>query len=402
MSAMVAIIAAWASVACYAAAALGSCYALFAAVAAWRFAGKSFTGKTFTSKTFADPRDALPANLSPVTILKPLHGGEPDLYAQLAGFCRQEYPQPVQIVFGVADAADPATAAVRQLIADFPDRDLALVVNARRHGANAKVSNLINMQSAVRHEVLILSDSDIVVAADYLRHVVGALERPGVGLVTCLYRGAGSGLWSQLAAMAIDYHFLPNVLVGLRLGMASPCFGSTIALRKATLASIGGFEAVADQLADDYALGALVRGAGLAVAIPRHIVTHACVERSAGELFRHELRWARTIRSVDPSGFAGLAVTHAVPLALLGLLFGGISPAALTIIVALACRYVLALELDSAFSLRGRRLWLLPLRDLLSFAIFLASFFGRDIEWRGQRYDVRPDKTLAYYGEVET
>ncbi|MGB7034186.1 MAG: bacteriohopanetetrol glucosamine biosynthesis glycosyltransferase HpnI [Xanthobacteraceae bacterium] len=399
---MVAIIAAWASVACYAAAALGSCYALFAAVAAWRFAGKSFTGKTFTSKTFADPRDALPANLSPVTILKPLHGGEPDLYAQLAGFCRQEYPQPVQIVFGVADAADPATATVRQLIADFPDRDLALVVNARRHGANAKVSNLINMQSAMRHELLILSDSDIVVAADYLRHVVGALERPGVGLVTCLYRGAGSGLWSQLAAMAIDYHFLPNVLVGLRLGMASPCFGSTIALRKATLASIGGFEAVVDQLADDYALGALVRRAGLAVAIPRHIVTHACVERSAGELFRHELRWARTIRSVDPSGFAGLAVTHAVPLALLGLLFGGISPAALTIIVALACRYALALELDSAFALRGRRLWLLPLRDLLSFAIFLASFFGRDIEWRGQRYDVRPDKTLAYYGEVET
>ncbi|MFZ1921844.1 MAG: bacteriohopanetetrol glucosamine biosynthesis glycosyltransferase HpnI [Xanthobacteraceae bacterium] len=384
---MVAIITAWASVACYAAAALGSCYALFAAVAAWRFAAT---------------RDGLPADLPPVTILKPLHGAEPDLYAQLAGFCRQDYPRPVQIVFGVADAADPAIPTVRQLIADFPDRDLALVVNARRHCANAKVSNLINMQSAVRHELLIVSDSDIVVAPDYLRHVVGTLERPGVGLVTCLYRGAGSGLWSQLAAMAIDYHFLPNVLVGLRLGMATPCFGSTIALRQTTLQAIGGFEAVADQLADDYALGALVRHAGFAVAIPRHTVTHACAECTAGELIRHELRWARTIRSVDPSGFAGLAITHAVPLALLGLLFGGISPAALTIVVALACRYVLALELDSAFALRGRRLWLLPLRDLLSFGIFLASFFGRDIEWRGQRYDVRPDKTLAYYGEVET
>lgn len=392
MSAMVAIIAALTSVTCYAAAALGSCYALFAAVAAWRFAGK----------TFAAPCDVLPADLPPVTILKPLHGAEPDLYAQLAGFCRQDYPRPVQIVFGVADAADPAIPTVRQLIADFPDRDLALVVNARRHCANAKVSNLINMQSAVRHELLIVSDSDIVVAPDYLRHVVGTLDRPGVGLVTCLYRGAGSGLWSQLAAMAIDYHFLPNVLAGLRLGMATPCFGSTIALRKATLAAIGGFEAVADQLADDYALGALVRHAGFAVAIPHHTVTHACVERTAGELIRHELRWARTIRSVDPFGFAGLAITHAVPLALLGLLFGGISPAALTVVVALACRFALALELDSAFALRGRRLWLLPLRDLLSFAIFLASFFGRDIEWRGQRYDVRPDKTLAYYGEVET
>ncbi len=392
MSATVATIAAWASVTCYAAAALGSCYALFAGVVARRFAGSTFAGTS----------DLLPGDLPPVTILKPLHGAEPDLYAQLAGFCRQDYPRPVQIVFGVADAADSAIPVVRQLIADFPDRDLALVVNARRHGANAKVSNLINMQRAVRHELLIVSDSDIVVAPDYLRHVVGALEQPGIGLVTCLYRGAGLGLWSQLAAMAIDYHFLPNVLVGLRLGMATPCFGSTIALRKTTLAAIGGFEAVADQLADDYALGALVRRAGLAVAIPRHTVTHACVERTARELFRHELRWARTIRSVDPAGFAGLAITYATPLALFGLLFGGISPAALMVVVALACRYGLALELDRAFALRGRRLWLLPLRDLLSFGIFLASFFGRDIEWRGQRYDVRPDKTLAYYGEVET
>ncbi len=130
MSAIVAIIAAWASVACYAAAALGSCYALFAAVAHGASPDR-FSPADFTARLSRIARDALPANLSPVTILKPLHGGEPDLYAQLAGFCRQEYPQPVQIVFGVADAADPATAVVRQLIADFPDRDLALVVNAR-------------------------------------------------------------------------------------------------------------------------------------------------------------------------------------------------------------------------------------------------------------------------------
>jgi ceramide glucosyltransferase len=394
---MAASVAAWASVTCYAAAAIGCCYALFAAVAARRFAGGSFAGGT----------DVVPANLPPVTILKPLHGAEPDLYAHLAGFCRQDYPSPVQIVFGVADATDPAIAAVRRLIADFPERDLALVINARRHGANAKVSNLINMQSAARHEVLILSDSDIVVAPDYLRHVVGSLEPPGIGLVTCLYRGvAGAGPGSQLAAnlaaMAIDYHFLPNVLVGLRLGMAAPCFGSTIALRRQTLAAIGGFEAIADQLADDYVLGALVRRAGLAVAIPHQAVTHVCVERSARDLIRHEIRWARTIRSLDPLGFAGLAITHAVPLSLLGLAFGGFTPAALIVIVALVCRFGLAAELDSAFALRGARLWLLPLRDVISFAIFLASFFGRDIEWRGQRYGLRADKTLAYYGEVET
>jgi ceramide glucosyltransferase len=394
VSTTVANFTAWASLTCYAVAALGCCYALLAAAIARRFAAASH----------ADPDVA---DFPAVTILKPLHGGEPDLYLRLAGFCRQDYPSPLQIVFGVADAADPAVAVVRRLIADFPDRDLALVINARRHGANAKVSNLINMQGAARHEILVLSDSDIAVNPDYLRHVVGSLEQPGVGLVSCLYRGtAESGLWSHLAAnlaaMAIDYHFLPNVLVGLRLNMAKPCFGSTIALRRTTLAAFGGFEAVADRLADDYALGDLVRGAGLAVAIPRYAVTHACVERTAGELIRHELRWARTIRSIDPLGFAGLAITHAVPIALLGLLFGGLTPAALILVAALACRFVLALELDSAFALRGRWLWLLPLRDLISFAIFLASFFGRDIEWRGQRYGVQADKTLAYYGEVET
>jgi ceramide glucosyltransferase len=392
VSTTVANFTAWASLTCYAVAAWGCCYALLAAAIARRFVAAT---------------DAGAANFPAVTILKPLHGSEPDLYVRLAGFCRQDYAGPLQIVFGVADAGDPAIAAVRRLIADFSDRDLALVINARRHGANAKVSNLINMQSAARHDILVLSDSDIDVAPDYLRHVVGSLEQPGVGLVTCLYRGVagsdpGSQLAANLAAMAIDYHFLPNVLVGLRLNMAKPCFGSTIALRRTTLATLGGFEAVADRLADDYALGDLVRGAGLAVAIPRYAVTHVCAERSAGALIRHELRWARTIRSIDPLGFAGLAITHAVPFALLGLLCGGLTPAALILVAALACRFVLALELNRAFALRGPWLWLLPLRDLISFAIFLASFFGRDIEWRGHRYGVQADKTLTYYGEVET
>lgn len=387
MSALSASLCAWGAVACYVAAALGSCYALFAAFAARRFAGLP---------------DTPAANFPAVTVLKPLHGAEPDLYSRLAGFCRQDYSGPVEIVFGVASAEDPAVGIVRRLIAEYPDRSLTLVIDARRHGANAKVSNLINMVAAACHDILVLSDSDIAVAPDYLRHVVGSLERPGTGLVTCLYRGIGSSFWSQLAALAIDYHFLPNVLVGLRLKMATPCFGSTIALRKTTLAALGGFEAIADQLADDYALGDLVRRAGLAVSIPRHVVTHVCAERSAGDLFRHELRWARTIRSVAPLGFAGLAITYAVPLGLLGLLIGGLSPAAMLVLIALTCRFVLALELDDAFDLRSARLWLLPLRDLLSFVIFLASFFGRAIEWRGRRYGVQADKTLAYYGEVET
>ena len=379
--------AAWGAVICYATAALGCVYAL---AAAW-------TARGFVRSPTVAAKD-YPA----VTILKPLHGAEPDLYANLAGFCVQDYPSPVQIVFGVDDPDDPAIGVVRDLVADFPACDLKLVIDPQRHGENRKVSNLINMVGEARHEVLAVSDSDIVVDRDYLKNIAASLDRPGVGLVTCLYHGtAAAGLWARLAAAAIDYHFLPSVLVGLKLGLATPCFGSTIALRKKTLAAIGGFEAVADQLADDYALGALVRHAGLTVAIPDYTVAHVCAERSAREFFRHELRWARTIRSVDPLGYPGLAITHAVPLALLGLLLGGITPAALVVVAAIACRLLLQSELDRAFHLRGDVFWLGPARDILSFLIFIMSFFGGGIEWRGHRYGVRADNRLAYFGEVE-
>ena len=278
-----------------------------------------------------------------------------------------------------------------------------MAVDPRRHGKNRKVSNLINMAGQARHEVLVVSDSDIVVAPDYLRHIAAALVQPGVGLVTCLYRGtAVAGVWARLSAAAIDYQFLPNVLVGLKLGLAAPCFGSTIALRRETLAEIGGFEEVADQLADDYALGALVRRAGLSVAIPNNIVTHVCAERSARDLFHHEIRWARTIRSIDPLGFAGLAITYALPLALCGLLLGGDNAAGFIAVAALACRLMLQSELDRAFRLPGKFFWLGPLRDVLSFVIFVMSFFGRGVEWRGHRYGRRAGNRLAYYGEVET
>jgi ceramide glucosyltransferase len=292
---------------------------------------------------------------------------------------------------------------VRRAIAAFPDRDLKLVVNSRRYGTNRKVSNLINMVAEARHEILVISDSDIVVGCDYLKNVVGGLDAPGVGAVTCLYRGtATSGGWAHLAAAAIDYHFLPSVLVGLKLGLAAPCFGATIAISKETLAMIGGFESVADQLADDYALGARVRRAGLTVAISAISVTHVCAQRSMGDLLRHELRWARTIRSVDPFGFVGLAVTHALPLALLGMVLGGITPAGIMVVAALACRFMLQVELDRAFRLRDDVFWSGPLRDVVSFGVFIASFFGRAVEWRGHRYVVQADSTLVYAGKIES
>jgi ceramide glucosyltransferase len=379
----------YASAVCYVAALIGCVYALFAI----------WTVRGFARSTCA----AAPVNFPPVTILKPLHGAEPDLYAHLASFCRQDYPAPVQIVFGVADAGDSAVAVVRNLIADCPDRDLALVINSRRHGANAKVSNLINMQSEARHEVLVISDSDIVVPSGYLKVVAAALCQEGIGLVTCLYRGAAAGgMWSRFAAAAIDYHFLPNVLVGLKLGLAAPCFGSTIAVTKTTLAKFGGLQSVADQLADDYALGRSVRRAGLKVAIPSLVVTHVCAERSGREFLLHEIRWARTIRSVNSLGFYGLVITHALPLAILGMMLGGLDAAAVLVPAALACRFALQAEVRRALARRDDFFWLGPIADLFSFIVFVASFFVRRVEWRGRRYGLAADNTLAYYGEGET
>jgi ceramide glucosyltransferase len=374
---------------CYIAAILGCAYALFAIWAARGFA-------------CAPPSPSTKAPL--ITILKPLHGPEPNLYANLATFYQQDYPAPVQVVFGVANPDDPAAAVVRRLIADFPGRDLALVINARRHGANAKVSNLINMQPAVRYETIVIADSDIVVSPDYLSNVAAHLNQPAVGLVTCLYRGlAAGGIWSRLAAAGIDYHFLPNVLVGLKLGLATPCFGSTIALTRTTLTKIGGLQSVADQLADDYALGMAARRAGLQVAIAPFIVTHVCAEQSLRELLLHEIRWARTIRAMDSVGFCGLAITHAMPLALLGLILGGLTPVAWMILaVALVCRLALQAELHRLLYLRNGIFWLGPIRDILSFAVFVASFFGRRVEWRGHRHVVNADHTLAYSSEADS
>jgi ceramide glucosyltransferase len=260
---------------------------------------------------------------------------------------------------------------------------------------------LINLAAKARHDVLVLSDSDIIVDPDYLTNIVGAIDAPGVGLVTCLYRGAAErGLWARLAAAAIDHHFLPSVLVGLKLGLAKPCFGSTIALRKTTLATIGGFHSVVDQLADDYALGEMVRRSGLTVAIPSLTVEHVCTHRTARDLFHHELRWARTIRFVDAFGFVGTGITHAFPLALIGTVLGGITSASVIVIAALACRFSLQMQLDRAFRLQSNPFWMGPFRDMVSCAVFFASFFGRAVEWRGRRYAVLADNTLAYTGEV--
>jgi hypothetical protein len=179
-----------------------------------------------------------------ITLLKPLHGAERGLEAALAGFLTQDYAGPIQVVFGLRYTGDPAMDAVEKIRRRFPGRDIAVVVEPRLHGTNRKISNVVNMMKAAKHDFLVLTDADITVPSDYLTTIAAAAARPGVGLVSCLYSGRGSGnFWSRFAAMGISYHFLPNAALGLAIGLVRPCFGSTIALSRQTLDRIGGFEA---------------------------------------------------------------------------------------------------------------------------------------------------------------
>jgi ceramide glucosyltransferase len=344
--------------------------------------------------TFAARRRATACAPVPVTILKPLHGAEPCLSRRLSSFCRQDYGAPVQVICGVQDPADPAVAIARLLAASPEAPRFDLVIDARAHGSNPKISNLINMMAAAKHDVLVMADSDMEVGPDYLARIVAELQRPGVGAVTCVYHGVPlSGRWSTHAALGINSHFLPNVVTAVTLHLDRPCFGSTIAISRSLLSRIGGLSAFADQLADDYEIGEAVRAAGYEVAIPPFTLGHACFHERLRGLFARELRAARTVRGIAPLGYAGAFVTHPFPLALAGTLLGG-EYGLVVAAAALACRFALCICAERAFQLPRQPYWLIPSRDLLSFGVYVWSFFGMRVQWRGSRYRVAADGSL--------
>ncbi len=346
-------------------------------------------------------RRAMPAALAPaVTILKPLHGAEEGLRENLESFCEQDYAGAMQIVFGVHDAGDEAIPVVRALQRAYPHLDIGLVIDGRIHGENRKVSNLVNMARAVSNEIVVMSDSDIRVERGYLDQVVERLHRPGVGFVTCLYTGeASGGVWSDLSAQGVNYQFLPSVVTGLRLHMAEPCFGATVAFKRHVLAEIGGFEVLNNQLADDYDLGRAIRGAGYTGEVAATPVVHQCTETSLAELWRHEMRWSRTIRMIDPAGFFGHSFTYATAWALLGCLCCGCSTISVAALLAvLAARLYVVHCVDVATGARARNLWLMPVRDVFSFAVFLCASFGKTVTWRGRRFNVDRAGALSPVG----
>ena len=352
-------------------------------------------------RRFAAEVPCAPEQRPPITLLKPLHGDEPNLYENLRTFCVQDYPE-VQVVFGVARADDPAVAVVERLKAELPEADIALVVNDRVNGANLKISNVMNMMAAARHDVLVLNDSDMIGRPDYLRAVVGALLEPGVGLVTCLYTGRPvPGLWSRLGSMWINHSFMPQVLVGKLVGGPQGCFGATMALTRETLAGVGGFEAVVGRLADDYALGEAVRKLGLKVAMPPHYIETQVNEPDFVTLWRHELRWGRTVKGIEPAGYGASIITIPLLPATLLLLLSGGAPYAVAIFAGvLAARIGYNAFVDATLGLRPSPWWLFPARDALSVAVLLASFCGTGVTWRTQTFRVDSDGQLILDGDI--
>jgi ceramide glucosyltransferase len=334
-----------------------------------------------------------------------LKGVDPEIWENFCSHCEQDYPE-FQLIFGVSDPADPAIEVVRKLQAKYPNLTIELIVCDRILGTNIKVSNLAQMLRAARHEILLVNDSDIRVPPDYLRKVIAPLADSSVGLVTCLYRGtACPTLGSRLEALGIATDFVPGVLSarfleqGLHFGL-----GSTLAFRRRDLEAVGGFEALVDYLADDYELGKRIAATGKKVELSAASVATLLPPYTIRQFLAHQLRWSRTIRDARRCGYAGLIFTFGLPWSLLtfvaaGGAFWAFALFALTFAVRFVVAYVAANAVLDDRQMFGTELianiFLLILRDLIAPAVWVASFMGNRIYWRGDVYDLKDGRLIV-------
>ncbi|GIW43103.1 MAG: ceramide glucosyltransferase [Candidatus Binatia bacterium] len=360
-------------------------------VSAWYYCAVYFGARRFVRQR-AVPRVGPDQELPGVTILKPLKGLEPELFENLASFCQQDYPK-FQIVFAVADAADPALMVVRRLMRAFPHVAIDLVVDPTVYGTNYKVSNLQNGYRRARYDYIVVADSDIRVPPTYLRTIVADLRRPEVGVVTCLYRARPSGGWpSRIEALFVNTDFTPSVFVARMVEATRYAFGATMAVRREVLEGIGGFVALSRYLADDFFLGNLVSRRGYRVEISPLIVDTVLAVPSWRRLVEHQLRWSRTYRSVRGGSYFALVLTHGCLWALANLALHASDWRAWCAAAAL-----LALRIGVAWTVAARYLHVrltpleiavLPLKDLFLSAMWASAFFSNTVSWSGHKFRV--------------
>src|SRR5271166_2213995 len=335
--------------------------------------------------------------LPPVSILRSLKGLDPQMYLAFRSHCLLDYGE-YEVLFGVSDADDPALELVERLQQEFPLRQLRVVHCPRVLGLNGKVSNLAQMVPQARYEHIVINDSDIVVPRDYLQRVLAPLAKPDVGMVTTLYRGiAGATLGSKLEALGLSTDFVGGVLVARALeGGIRFALGATIATTKTVLAAIGGLEPLADYLGDDYELGARTAAAGYRVELADVVVETTIHDYSFRDFWAHQIRWARNVKDRRCGQSLGLIVTFALMWALLAVAAGPFAWWMWLVLTATAITRFTSAVVVGRGVLRDPRvlrdLWLVPLRDLVALGVWIVSYFGDEIEWRGQQFKVRNGK----------
>jgi ceramide glucosyltransferase len=352
-------------------------YYLLACVAAWSF-----------SREVKDTSDFEP----PVSILKPLHGVDFSSYENYASFCTQDYPN-YEILFAVGDAGDAAVPVVKRVMADFPKRQIKLLVGAEFFGANRKVNSLARLAREAKHEILALSDGDVRVSPWYLREVVAPLRDDEVGAVTSFYRGiAQKNLGAELEAIGASSAFFPGVLMAAWTEGVKFALGASIATTKTWLKKIGGFEDIAAFLADDYEIGRRVAQAGGHVVLSHETVWTMYPAQTARSFWDHQLRWARTVRLCRPASYAALLFTQGLPWAIVAAL---VAPSAWMasayllayLVLRLAMAWTVGVKVVGDEVLR-RRIWLVPFWDALHFVVWIASFASNHIVWGNVEYSV--------------
>jgi ceramide glucosyltransferase len=348
------------------------------------------------------PPAAQPPQMPPVSVLKPVHGMEPHLEENLESFFRQDYPR-FEVVFGARHEDDPALEVVQRLRRRYPDVAVRIVLAGEPERPNAKVCALEKMLPECAHPYLVISDSDVRVAPNYLQRVVEPLLDERVGLVTCLYRGVpAGGLWSRLEALGMSVEMASGVLTANLMEGMRFALGPTMALRKDRLAEVGGFEGLADYCADDYVLGQRIHAAGHEVVLSDHVIDHYSLNRSLAGSLAHQVRWMKSTRYSRPRGHLGTGLTFAVPFGILGLVAGVLLGhplwGLLVLGAALANRMLQALAVGWGVVRdpeSARYFWLYPARDLLGFFLWCFSFTDSTIVWRGERYLLRVEGRMV-------
>jgi len=361
-------------------------------------AGAAYFGLCiWAARRFAPKDRAVWDFAPPVSLLKSLRGLDPLMYAAFRSHCQQDYPE-YELLFGVSDPDDPALELVARLQQEFPERSVRVVPCPDSLGLNGKVSTLAQVLPHARYEHILINDSDIVAGPDYLRRVMHEFAGEHVGMVTTLYRGlAGKTLPSTLEALGLSTDFMGGVLVAREMeGGVRFALGATIATTKNVLREIGGLEALADHLGDDYELGARTAAAGYKVELADAVVETALPDYTWREFWAHQMRWARNVRDRRRAQYFGLIVTSGLAWGILAVLaaprvWWTWAALALIAVVRVGAAVAIGRGVLADPDVLGN-LWLLPLRDFAALAVWLASFFGNEIEWRGLKFRVRDGK----------